>query len=257
MKTKIILLFIVIVVGISCEREIPGPKCCACLEAEGKTDKYIYPVQPGSSEWEKLNSHQEMVNVCQIPIRKLKSMCTVGLIDTYLDYPLSFTIFAFNNTNEGLQQIATEFNGFSELLRRNDCATLLLQRYRLIDPANINSMLDDIEIGFYMQKIQFMELTLGFEPLRNRLSSSECKTIMEIGLKNLEKKETNNYGNLSLTTNIYLLTKILELEQYPSFLEYQKNNPHINLFLEGNLVYFDYVKDNLAIKKICQEYLKK
>lgn len=257
MKPKIIALFITLMgIGISCKKEYIEPKCCSCLEAEGKTDKYIYPVQPGSEEWKALNSHQEMVNICQVPHKTLKDMCTFGLIDTYLDYPLLFTIFAFNNTNDGLRQVSTEFNGFSELLRRDDCATLLLRKYKLIDPAHVHSMSNDIEAGLFMQKIRFFELTLAFEPLRNKLTGNERKTIVEIGLKNLEKKEANRYGNFSLTTNIYLLTKILELEQYPSFLEYQKKNSHIDLFLEGYLIYFDYVKDNLAIKNICQEYLK-
>ncbi len=257
MKVKIILLFAVIAVSISCERESLEPKCCSCLEAEGKSDKYIYPVQPGSEGWKRLNSHQEMVNVCQVPDEILKNMCTSGLIDTYLDYPLLFTIFAFNNTNDGLRQVATEFNGFLELLRRNDCATRFLQKYKVIDPAHIRSLSDDIEVGVFMQKIRFFELTLAFEPLRNKLTGTECKTIIEIGLKNLEKKEANNYGNFSLTTNIYLLTKILESEQYPLFLEYQVQHPDINLFLMGHLIYFDYKRESFLIKNICQEYLKR
>ncbi len=258
MKTKVILLLSVIITFCSsCEEENIGTKCCSCLNTEGQTDKYIYPVQPGSIEWKELKSHQEMVDACQIPKNILKQMSTVGLIDTYLDYPLLFTIFAFNNTNEGLQQIITEFNGFPELLKRDDCATLFLQKYKLINPISVKHMSDSIEMGFFMQRIRFFELTLGFEPLRNKFTQSERKTIIEVGLKNLEKKEANNYGSFSLITNIYLLAKILELEQDHSFLEYQKKNPHIGLFLKGNLIYFNYKKEHLPIKDICQEYLKK
>lgn len=258
MKTKVILLLSVIITFCSsCEEENTGIKYCSCLNIDGQTDRYTFPVQPGSIEWKGLKSHREMVDACQIPKNILKRMCTVGLIDTYLDYPLLFTIFAFNNTNEGLQQIKTEFNGFPELLKRDDCATLFLQKYKLIDPTSVKHMSDSVEIGFFMQRIRFFELTLGFEPLRNKFTQSECKTIIEVGLKNLEKKEANNYGSFSLITNIYLLAKILELEQDHSFLEYQKKNPHIGLFLKGNLIYFNYKKEHLPIKNICQEYLKR
>ncbi len=236
--------------SLSCDKEDTN---CSCLDSEGK---YIFPIKPGTEEWKKLNSHQEMVDICQIPDKTLKHMSTSGLIDTYFDYPLLFTILAFNNTNEGLRQIANEFNGFSELLRRNDCATILLQKYQRIDPASINGMSDSLEIGFFMLKIEFFELTLGFEPLRNKLTREECKKIIEIGLKNLEKKETNNYGGFSLRVSIYLLSKILELEQYDVFLEYLKQNSYFNYFLKGYLACFDFEKDYLSIKNICKKYKK-
>ena len=121
MRAFIPFLYIVLFTIISCEKETQ--KCCSCLEEEGKTDKYIFPIRPGMEEWAMLESHQAMVDVCQVPENILKDMCTIGLVDTYLDYPILFTIFAFNNINEGLYQVSDEFNGFQELLYRNDCAT--------------------------------------------------------------------------------------------------------------------------------------
>ena len=86
---KFILFLIILLTCISCKKEIP--KCCECLEAQGISDKYIFPIRPGMEEWAQLKSHKEMVDVCQIPESILNDMCTIGLVDTYYDYPLLFS----------------------------------------------------------------------------------------------------------------------------------------------------------------------
>lgn len=239
-KIYSVAFFVILSLFFSCNKEEADKTC--------NPDKYIFPIQPGSDEWKNLNSHKAMVDVCQIPEKTVKNMCTTGLIDTYFDYPLLFTIFAFNNTNEGLKQISEEFNGFEELLQRDNSASLLLIKYASINPTDvINTEWTDLEKGFFMQNLRILELTLGFEPIRNKLTKQERTKIIEIGLEKLEAKEENFYGGFSILTNIYLIMKILELEQYLPFMEYVNKNTYLRAFLSGYIMYFEYETDNVAI----------
>jgi len=253
MRAFIPFLYIVLFTVISCEKETQT--CCSCLESQGKTDKYIFPIQPGMEEWAKLESHQAMVDVCQVPENILKDMCTIGLVDTYLDYPILFTIFAFNNVNEGLYQVSNEFNGFQELLYRNDCATIFLLRYESINPADIDTSMNLIEQGEFMKQFKYMEVTLAFEPLNQKFSTEERKKIINLGFENLRLKEENNYGGPSLITNTYLIGKMLEKEEYKPFLDFIERRNDLKLFLSGYLNYLRYVADGDTIKNYALSYL--
>lgn len=49
---------------------------------------YNFPVRPGTEEWKKLKSGDEMAAVCNIPEAVLKNLSTQALVNTCLDYPL-------------------------------------------------------------------------------------------------------------------------------------------------------------------------
>ena len=67
-------------------------------EASAYTDDeaYIYPIQPGSSEWAAFQSTQEKLNFCQIRGRKFATMPADALLETVLNYPLIHDFLAFN-----------------------------------------------------------------------------------------------------------------------------------------------------------------
>lgn len=88
-------------------------------------EPYRYPVVPGMSEWDALKSLQEMIAVCQIPEDILKNMSTEALIETVFKYPLAINIFVYETPLEGLEDVATYFNGFEELFTRPDAAAKL------------------------------------------------------------------------------------------------------------------------------------
>lgn len=94
-----------------------------------------YPIKPGMEEWKNFKSHQEMANACQIPDDLLSKIPTEELAEICLNYPLFFTMKAFNNLQEGFDQVSTEFNGFQELFKRADSGTILLEIYKNSDLA--------------------------------------------------------------------------------------------------------------------------
>jgi len=254
MKNLSVFAIISFVLIISCEKETL--KCCSCIEAESVSDKYIFPIRPGMEEWKELNSHQAMVEVCQIPKEILNTMCTIGLVDTYLDYPILFTIFAFNNINEGLSQAVSEFNGFGQLLQKKDCATKFLSRYEPINPANIDPSWTSIEKGRFMQTLRIMEVTLAFDPMGRNLTKEERKKLIEIGMEKLKIKEMHDYSGPSQITNLYLIGNILKLDGYQPFLDFLQRRNDIKAFLKGDLNSLYYVADGDTIKKYVESFLK-
>lgn len=229
--------------------------CCPCYEAEGISDKYLYPIRPGMEEWTKLKSHQEMVDVCQIPCDILNKMCTIGLVDSYLDYPILFTIFAYNNINEGLDQISVEFNGFTELQARTDGATKLFQRYKALNPSSLDSSWTSLERGKFKQTFQFYELTLGYHSICCKLSKVERVEVLKDGLDKLTNKEILDYSGFSLITNTYLIARILEQEEFVPFLDYINRRDDMKLFLNGNLFFLSNTADGDTIKFHALNYL--
>ena len=108
----------------------------ACVVNAQPKGIWDYPVKQGTDEWKRFQRTEEMVNVCQIPEEVLSSLSTEDLTDLCLQYPLLICVFAFNNTNQGLDQLFHEFNGIRELFKRDDASKELLKRYQ----AKIQSM---------------------------------------------------------------------------------------------------------------------
>jgi hypothetical protein len=248
------LLIFAIFLSNCCKNE--DKKCCSCLEASGISDQYIFPIQPGMEEWANFNSHQEMVDACQIPDFILHDICTSGIVDTYLKYPLLFTIFAFNNINEGLDQVYSDFNGFREFLLRNDCSSKFITKYENISPSDLDSTWTTLERGKFKQLLQFMEITLGYGPISQKLNSDERKRLIRLGLEKLTLKENNNYSWPSRVTNLYVIATTLIQEDYKPFSDFIASRSDLQLFLNGYLGELVFVSDVETIKNFAISYLE-
>ena len=106
---------------------------CSCSDEvlnEGKTQKmfgrpyatFSFDSITAPNVWSQYQSLEEMLEACQIPEDKLKSMSTDELIEVCMSHPLHFIYSAYNNELRGADVIIRNFNGFSELARRTDAA---------------------------------------------------------------------------------------------------------------------------------------
>jgi hypothetical protein len=90
-----------------------------------------YPVKPGTEEWKKFQSSEEMVNACQIPDAVLSSLSTEELTELCLQYPLIEYVFAFDNLNSGFDKLFSDFNGIREFyMFRTVCCTDTPKKFR-------------------------------------------------------------------------------------------------------------------------------
>lgn len=86
---------------------------------------YEYPVRPGTQEWAQLDSHNQKVDICQIPEAVLKNMTTQALCESVLNYPLMGDMLAYDNPDMGYTVILYSFNGLKELVQREDAMSKL------------------------------------------------------------------------------------------------------------------------------------
>ena len=82
---------------------------------------YEYPIIPGTPQWLTLKDHQEMIDACEIPSEIVSKMTTDALLKSYLNYPLSVDMYAYDSLNNGFE-ILKSFHmlGLDELISRPD-----------------------------------------------------------------------------------------------------------------------------------------
>lgn len=90
---------------------------------------YNYPVLPGTAEWADFTTRDQKIAVCQIPEPLLENMSTKSLALTVLNYPLLNDYIAYNDHLLAAENMAMEFNGYRELLQREDINAVLLDLY--------------------------------------------------------------------------------------------------------------------------------
>ena len=124
-----------------------------------KPGTWDYPVKPGMEEWKQFLTNDEKVIACQIPEEILSSISTEDLTDLCLRYPPLWNIYAFQNTNSGLDKLFSDFNGIRELYKRKDVSISLTKRY--MDKIQSLSFLNDTSItaakGFFVITLSVLE----------------------------------------------------------------------------------------------------
>jgi hypothetical protein len=231
---SIIFTICIFISHSSCEKVVT--KCCDCIEKEGESDAYNYPIIPGSEEWKKLTSHTAMVEVCQIPKKTLKNMCTFGLIETYLNYPLLFVVTAFNNTKEGMQQMFEEFNGANELLYRNDAPSKLMERYDRLNPTDLDTTWTQLEQGKFLFQFAYLEFTLAYDPILKALTKEQQSQLVHIATTTYNEKMSVSPSNWKTLTSFFLIANLLNELQYQPFLTFTEQHPIMNEFIKGYMI---------------------
>lgn len=189
-----------------------------------------YPVKPGSEEWKKLSSHQEMVQICQVPNEVLSLLSTKDLANICLNYPLFFTMKAFNNLQLGFNQVSTEFNGFQELYKRNDAGTVLVEIYKEIKPQIIEEKTTPLEKGKHIQNIFFLEFVLSQKGIITKLSTAEIEQLLQESLVKLEEKNQHGFSTFSTQTTPLVMARVLENLNYDKYIEVSAANEKYKYF---------------------------
>lgn len=173
--------------------------------------EWVYPVKPGSPEWKKFNSHEEMVAACQIPDDILEKMSTKQLVQTWIDFPLRFDIFAFNTMQIGFDNQVKICNGLRELLKRDDAGKEVFVAYKKLDPLNIEDEWSNIQKSMYRFNINHIEFLLSQQLVLKKLTENEKKEIIRLALGNLEKKDRlYNSSSYQQRTEILLIGRTFE-----------------------------------------------
>ena len=106
---------------------MPAVLCAGCASEKDEKAKqidtpYVYPIQPGTEEWAKLDSLDAKIAACKVEPELMNSMTTEALLEMVLDYPLLPNIYAFSSAEIGIGSVSGNFEGLQMLHDREDAA---------------------------------------------------------------------------------------------------------------------------------------
>lgn len=206
---------------------------------------YDYPVTPGMDEWKTLSGHPGMVEVCQIPTSVLRRLSTDGLIETVLNYPLIFDVWAHNTPQQGISAVISQFNGLQELLIRHDSGTKLLAKYTSMDIESIKTDLSDLELVDYYFKIKIVEMVIAQQPIVSSLSTNQLDDLVIQALAKVKQEQQEGVFPVSYDVQItaWLICRALKQANYGPFLEKFNEDNDLQIFVATGFLYNSY--DNL------------
>lgn len=196
------LIFLGLIFPIACNKKQPV--------ISNYNDAYHYPIKPGTEEWKKLRNHEDMIMVCQIPDEILRKMSTPGLVETVLNYPLYMEMTASSNSDfqKAFEWMSSKFNGFQELYKRKDAGSVLLARYKSMDPAAFGKDFTSIQRGDYTWSFVEIEILLAQNTILINMTETQRQELRKEALKKYEiKKNISSYGGYSLRLTLFLADK--------------------------------------------------
>jgi hypothetical protein len=190
------------------------------LGAQPKSKPYDYPIKPGTPEWKALTTTKQKIDACQIPESILSNMSTYDLLETCLNYPFNIDLLSYNQIQDGFNAIRENFNGWRELLQREDLGTQVLKKYSTMIP---DSMINQQYPGhdfLVMETLLKQDEVISTLPKEDRIKLLKESYEKYTGKLNHPEK----FALFGVISNISLMGKILTVENYDPFVQSMKNN---------------------------------
>ena len=188
---KLLLVFLLI--------QICFPSFCQSNKEQKLS--FEYPFKQGSAKWKAYKTASDRIAALQIPKEILGKLTTDELIDICLDYPYLSDMFAYSNFDMGFKQMCAKFNGFGELLGREDIAEVLLTRYEKIPQVGVLwTKRGNEEKGFFSLRIFIITYLLGSENVYKCMNNNQLQRLTSSTDNNLKKmgNDTELYGTMGL-----------------------------------------------------------
>jgi hypothetical protein len=198
-------------------------------------DVYEFPIQPGTAEWKNLSGREAMLAAVQLPDAVAESISTPGLVETIVNYPLSFELYVYSSLHQGFEGLKRDFNGINLLVQRRDAGTTLFTYYQRMDPVAISDTL----------KLSYVELLLAQPEIIAQFTPEEKVLIIQKMVENNTQREqlSESYSFTNLQTTMLLVGRILDHEEV-----FDSIDPRVAQFLATTTYDDDY--EVLAISRI-------
>lgn len=210
MKKVILGLLLVIIISIFAVTAVilavDGPETTK-TEVVSKTEEtetdyedendipYKYPITVKSEEWKTLTM-DEKIKLCEVPEDQLKSLSTLALFKTIVDYPYFFDIYAYDTYVLGFECSIAELSTYKELIGREDLAQVILAEYKKTDLRDFINETYDIskdDVFYKYIYVEFMEYLLTLKDVHNNLSDKEKEELSDLAFKNYKLKIGNSF----------------------------------------------------------------
>jgi hypothetical protein len=239
MKISIIIfsqVWLLLAVCSSCSHDnnnIPIPKNCDELKAQGIIDSFPYPIRPGSEAWKNLKTSAEKYEAVSVPADILEEMCTHGLVYTCVYCPLFISnLTVFNCDRDGFTSLCNHINSFDELTKREDAGIELFDYYTLLTDTALNN------ITLFSCRFQIYSVEKFFSQ-QEFLSQFNNDLLNEVLLKaydNLLIKEKLEIDRTFYAANLYLTANTLYFNiKYPPLIDFIDNYETLDIFCNSDL----------------------
>lgn len=159
-----------------------------------------WKIVPGTNEWQHLNSHDEMVAVCQLSDDQITNMSTDDLLNALLTYPLLIDMFVCDSLQSGFELIRSNFNGIEELLTRPDASEVIARKYAstpAFSTSKSTATNESYATGFLC--VDVLETLLAQPEIYDKMSSSELAAVnFEILEKHNQRTASGLYDDAFL-----------------------------------------------------------
>jgi hypothetical protein len=235
-RTLLSVAAVVVVAGL-----MPAAPAAAAFQP------FSYAIRGGTPEWSKLTTHQAMVDAVQIPAGVVAGMSTERLAGAVLDYPLLPDALAFNSVQHGIEVVASRFTGLSELLRRPDAGTVLLNRYHKLDAQIVpNSTL--LQAGDQTLEVWKLESLLAQPQVLDTLTPDQTESLLRAGQEKYAVKRADAaiYGEAGLEPTAVLLGRALAVREGWDWKQSQLLREGIQLKAGSISATIEAVRDHIA-----------
>ena len=224
MKTKLILSVLAFsVMFTGCHQDklssFADNEKIADSKEPGKKLPWDYPVKPGTEEWKKFQTRDEMVAACQIPEDILPNLSTEDLTEICLQYPLLYDVFGFQDKNTVLDKLVKEFNGLRELYKRTNLSVFLLKHYveKTQNFSYLNGKASDVDKGHYINSFSILEFLLSRLEGQNN-EGTGFKEILKALVTGYEGKlrYSNDFIGTGFESNFFSRARVIS-KMDPSF----------------------------------------
>lgn len=175
------------------------------------THVYTYPLKAGTDEWLNLNV-QQRVERLQLSDNLLGSMRTEDLIEVCLEYPFTLDLFAFNDFQTGFKALYNNFNGFRELLSRDDLAEPFLLFLDVNwQKADLMKGGEGLEIGMYTLLSVVYKYMLAQDTVISKMSRSQLRRMLDICIRNneIELSDAEMWSGVNQEATWYVYIKVI------------------------------------------------
>jgi len=175
---------------------------------------YSFPLYPGDEEWnlyiDDINKIKEKL---RLPKHLLKIMRTADLLEVCLDYQYMIDFLFYDDLQTGFEYLCKEFNGYDELLQRQDLAqTMLLKQNIQWRKMEKVKSLSDLEKGNYAIQCDLFKILLAQDRTLNAFDVTELRQMIDLCFTNVRREhaEPELFSSFDYSITLFLYARIIQ-----------------------------------------------
>ena len=177
---------------------------------------YTPALKPGDAEWDfSRYTVQDIKQKLLLPVDLLKLLTTADLLEVCLDYQYSSDFMFFDDGQQGIGALRNEFNGYNELLQRQDLAETMLMKYRVkLRSVDIIARQEQLVMGAFSLRFMLFKMLAAQDEVLGSLSREQLRQLIALSIEawNTVASQPELFGTIHYSQLLFLFTRIIVRE---------------------------------------------